>query len=168
MTAKSLVTGIVTAAAGAVVVAAAAGGVTQIASGVPSQAPAVQPVVWEIPMPQAPAPELQAPLVQTLTGLAGPGSYTGAKGSYIQGGLGKIESRLADRKYSDAQAKGYFPLTFGVDNIDVNGPVATAFVTATAQTGATASQPVTFVAGPSPSGWQLSKESAMALLSSVA
>jgi hypothetical protein len=167
VTPKSLVTGFVTAAAGAVVVAAAAGGVTSIASGVPASAPAIQPVVWDIPMPEAPAPELQTPLVQTLQGLAGPGSYTGAKGSYIQGGLGKIESRLADRKYSDAQAKGYFPLSFVVDNIDQNGGVATAFVTATSPTGATASQAVTFVSGPSPSGWQISKDSAMALLSSV-
>ncbi|MCP9276072.1 hypothetical protein [Mycolicibacterium arenosum] len=168
MTLKTLVTGFVTAAAGAAVVAAAAGGMTSIASGAPSQAPAVQPVVWDIPMPQAPAPDLQSPLVQTLTGLAGPGSYTGAKASYIQGGLGRIESRLADSKYRDAQAKGYFPLAFAVDNIDQNGPVATAFVTATSPTGASASQAVTFVTGPSPTGWQISKDSAMALLSSVA
>ncbi|MET0455854.1 MAG: hypothetical protein ABW137_28775, partial [Mycobacterium sp.] len=93
---------------------------TSIASGAPSQAPLVQPVVWDIPMPEAPAPELSAPLVQTLNGLAGPGSYSGAKGTYIQGGLGRIESRLADGKYRDAQAKGYFPLVFAIDNIDVN------------------------------------------------
>ena len=40
-------------------------------------------------------------------------------------------------------------------------------MTATAQTGAIASQPVTFIQGPSPSGWQISKDSALALLSSV-
>lgn len=168
MTPKSLVTGFVTAAVGAAVVAAAAGGMTSIASGAPAQAPAVQSVVWDIPMPEAPAPELQASLIQTLSGLAGPGSYNGAKANYIQGGLGRIESRLADGKYRDAQAKGYFPLSFAVDNIDQNGPVATAFVTATSATGATAAQPVTFVTGPSPTGWQISKDSALALLSSVA
>jgi hypothetical protein len=171
VTPKSLVTGFVTAAAGAVVVAAAAGGVTSIASGVPasvSVAPAIQPVVWDIPMPATPAPELQPALLQTLNGLAGPGDYAGAKGTYIQGGLGRIESRLANGKYRDAQAKGYFPLSFAIDAIDENGPVVTANVTATAASGGVASQPVTFVQGPSPSGWQISKDSAMALLSSVA
>jgi len=167
VTLKTLVTGFVTAAAGAAVVAAAAGGVTSIAASGPSAAPAVQPVVWDIPLPQAPAPELQTPLAQTLSGLAGGGSFSGPKGTYIQGGLGRIESRLADGKYKDAAAKGYFPLSFAIADIDQNGPVVTANVTATAQTGATASQPVTFVQGPSPSGWQLSKDSALSLLSSV-
>ena len=78
-----------------------------------------------------------------------------------------VETRLADTKYRDAAAKGYFPLNFVIANIDQNGPVATAFVTATAANGAAASQPVTFVNGPSPTGWQLSKQSALALLSSV-
>lgn len=167
MTVKTLVKGFATGAAAAAVVAAAAGGVTSIAASAPSQAPAIQPVVWDIPMPQAPAPDLKSPLVQTLNALAGGGSFAGPKGTYIQGGLGRIESRLADGKYKDAAAKGDFPLSFAVDNIDLNGPVATANVTATAQTGATASQPVTFVQGPSPSGWQISKDSALALLSSV-
>lgn len=167
MTVKTLVKGFATGAAAAAVVAAAAGGVTSIAASAPSQAPAIQHVVWDIPMPQAPAPDLQAPLVQTLNGLAGGGSYAGPKGTYIQGGLGRIESRLADGKYKDAAAKGYFPLNFVVTDIDLNGAVATANVTATAQTGVSASQPVTFIQGPSPSGWQISKDSALTLLSAV-
>ena len=166
MTLKTLVTGFVTAAAGVAVVAAAAGGVTSIASGAPSQAPAIQPVVWDIPLPQAPAPDLQAPLVQTLSGLAGPGSFSG-KQVYIEGGLGRIETVGADRKFRQKQAEGYFPLSFVVSDVDQNGPLATANVTATAATGATATQPMTFVAGPSPTGWQVSKASALALLSSV-
>ena len=165
MTLKSLVTGFVTAAAAAAVVAAAAGGVTSIASGAPSQAPAIQPVVWDIPLPQAPAPDLAAPLSQTLNGLTAPGSFSG-KQVYIQGGLGRIESRLADRKYQDAASQGYFPLTFVVADVDQNGGAATANVTATAANGATATQPVSFVAGPSPSGWQLSQAAALQLLSS--
>ena len=139
MTLKTLVTGV----AAAALVGGAAAGVTSIAFSSGSSAPgavAVQPVVWDIPMPQAPAPDLKSPLVQTLNALAGGGSFAGPKGTYIQGGLGRIESRLADGKYKDAAAKGDFPLSFAVDNIDLNGPVATANVTATAQTGATASQ----------------------------
>jgi hypothetical protein len=166
VTLKSLVTGFVTAAAGAAVVAAAAGGVTSIASGAPSQAPAIQNVVWDIPLPQAPAPDLQAPLVQTLSALAGGGSFSG-KQIYIEGGLGRIETVAADRKFKQKAAEGYFPLSFVVTDVDQNGPIATANVTATAATGGTATQPMTFIAGPSPTGWQVSKGSALALLSSV-
>lgn len=164
---KTLVTGM----AAAAVVAAAAGGVTSIASsvpaGAPSSTPAITPVVMGIPMPQAPAPDLQAPLLQTLNGLAGGGSFTGAKASYIEGGLGRFESRAADSKYNQAAAQGYFPLSFLINDIDQNGPIATATVTATAANGATATQPVTFTSGPSPSGWQISKTSALSLLSAA-
>ena len=73
MTLKTLVTGV----AAAALVGGAAAGVTSIASPTVSSAPAVQPVVWDIPMPQAPAPELQAPLLQTLQALAGGGSFSG-------------------------------------------------------------------------------------------
>jgi hypothetical protein len=164
---KTLVTGV----AAAAVVAAAAGGVTSIASsmgsGVPSTTAAVQPVVLGIPLPQAPAPDLQAPLLQTLDGLAGGGSFSGAKGTYIEGGLGRIEGIAADREYSKAAAKGLFPLTFVVADVDSDGATATANVTATANNGVSQTQPVTFVAGPSPTGWQLSKQSALSLLSSA-
>jgi hypothetical protein len=157
---KPLVTGL---AAAAVVAGAAAGGVTTLASGA---APAITPVAWDIPMPQTPAPQLEAPLVQTLNGLAGPGSFSG-KAAYIQGGLGRFETIAADRAYRNAAAKGQFPLTFALTDIDEGEGFATANVTATAATGSSASQPVTFVAGPSPTGWQISKDSALALLSAV-
>jgi hypothetical protein len=159
---KTLVTG----AAAAAVVAAAAGGVTSIASSASPAAPVIQPVVWGVPLPQTPAPELQAPLVQTLQALAGGGSFSG-KASYIQGGIGRIESIAADRAFQNAAADGKFPLTFNVVDIDENGGVATADVTATAATGATATQNILFMAGPSPTGWQISKDSALSLLSSV-
>ena len=42
--------------------------------------------------------------------------------------------------------------------------MATADVTATSATGGTATQNVQFVAGPSPTGWQIAKASAMSLL----
>ncbi|GAB3224215.1 hypothetical protein [Mycolicibacterium hippocampi] len=171
MTLKTLVTSLTAGAAAAVVVGAAAAGVTLVAGGTgtpgaPAQ-PAVQPVVFDVPLPAAPAPDLQAPLLSTLTALSGPGSFSGSKASYIQGGIGRIEGITADRAYNNAAAKGYFPLSFSIDGIDQNGPVATANVTATAASGVVATQPLTFVAGPSPTGWQISKQSALALVTSV-
>ncbi|BBY76840.1 hypothetical protein MPRF_37390 [Mycolicibacterium parafortuitum] len=74
---------------------------------------------------------------------------------------------MADSGYANAAAQGYFPLNFTVADIDQNGPVVTANVTAAAASGAVATQPLTFIAGPSPTGWQLSKQSAMALMSAV-
>ena len=162
MTLKSLVTGV----AAAALVGGVAAGVTSIASPAGTQAPAVQPVVWDIPMPQAPAPDLQTPLLQTLQALADGGSFSG-KAAYIQGGIGRIEGIAADRAYNRAAAEGKFPLTFNIVNIDQEGGVATADVTATSALGTSATQSVQFVAGPSPTGWQISKASALNLLSSA-
>lgn len=162
MTLKTLVTGV----AAAALVGGAAAGVTSIASPAVSSAPAVQPVVWDIPLPQAPAPDLQAPLVQTLQALAGGGSFAG-KAPYIQGGIGRIESIAADRAYNRAAAEGKFPLTFAIANIDQQGGAVTADVTATSALGTSATQNVQFVAGPSPTGWQISKASALNLLSAA-
>ena len=167
MTLKTLVTGV----AAAALVGGAAAGVTSIAFSAGSSAPgavAVQPVVWDIPMPQAPAAQLKAPLLQTLQALAGGGSFAG-KASYIQGGIGRIEGIAADRAYNRAAAEGKFPLTFNVANINIDdaGGVVSADVTATSALGTTASQNVQFVPGPSPSGWQISKESALSLLSAA-
>jgi hypothetical protein len=162
VTLKTLVTGV----AAAALVGGAAAGVTSIASPVASPAPAVQPVVWDIPMPQAPAPDLQAPLLQTLQALASGGSFAG-KASYIQGGIGRIEGIAADRAYNRAAAEGKFPLTFSIVNIDSDGAVANADVTATSALGTSATQNVQFVAGPSPTGWQISKSSALNLLSAA-
>jgi hypothetical protein len=163
VTLKSLVTGV----AAAALVAGAAAGVTSIASPAMSTAPAVQPVVWDVPFPQAPAPELEGQLQATLNGLAGGGSFAGGKSAYVQGGVGRIEAITADRAYNNAAARGVFPLTFIIADINQNGGAATANVTATAANGATATQNVTFVAGPSPTGWQMSKASALALLTSA-
>jgi hypothetical protein len=142
-------------------------GVTSLASSTVAAGPQIQPVVFGVPMPEAPAPELQSPLMQTLQGLAGGGSFAGSKGAYVQGGVGRFEALTADRAYDNAAAKGYFPLSFNIADIDQNGGVATANVNATSATGVVNSQSVTFVAGPSPSGWQISKSSALALLSST-
>lgn len=157
---KPLVTGM---AAAAVVAAAAAGGATSVTLGA---APAITPVVWGVPMPQTPAPELSAPLAQTLQALASGGGFS-SKAPYIQGGIGRFESIAADRAYSRAAAEGKFPLTFNIVNIDDLGGVVNADVTATTALGATATQNVQFVAGPSPTGWQISKQSALSLLSAA-
>jgi hypothetical protein len=162
VTLKTLVTGL----AAVAVVGGAAAGVTSIASPAVSPAPAVQPVVWDVPMPQAPAPDLQTPLLQTLQALAGGGSFSG-KAPFIQGGIGRIEGIAADRAYNRAAAEGKFPLTFNIVNIDSDGGVATADVTATSALGTSATQSVQFVAGPSPTGWQISKASALNLLSAA-
>jgi hypothetical protein len=156
---KTLVTGL----AAAAVVAAAAGGVTSIAA---SASPAIQPVVRDIPFPQAPAPELQTPLLTTLQalGTTGPSS---AKSPYVEGGIGRIEGRVADGKIREAAAAGKFPLSFTIANIDQEDGFVSADVTATAANGGTASQNIQFVPGPSPTGWQMSKQSLMALMSSV-
>ena len=166
MIVKSLVTGI---AATALVGAAAVGTTVASQTAIPTTGTStVATVVRQVPLPQAPAPGLQASLVSTLTGLTAAGSFAGSKGSYIQGGVGRLEAITADRAYSNAVKQGVFPMSFAVADIDDLGDgTATANVTATAATGATAAQPLTFVAGPSPTGWQLSKGSAMALLSSV-
>jgi hypothetical protein len=160
VTLKSLVTGV----AATALIGAAAVGVTSISSGAPPAAPAVQPVVFGAPLPLDPAPQLSASLVQTLQVLGSPGAFSG-KAPYIQGGIGRIESIAADRMYSKAAADGKFPLTFAIANIDQNGDVATADVTATSALGVSHSQNIQFVAGPSPTGWQISKQSAMSLLS---
>jgi hypothetical protein len=169
VTLKTLVTGV----AAAALVGGAAAGVTSIASpaGLELAAPAavaVQPVVWDVPMPQAPAPDLEAPLLDTLQALASGGSFAG-KAPYIQGGIGRIESIAADRAYNRAAAEGKFPLKFYIDKdkIDQEDGVAYADVTATSNLGTSATQNVQFVAGPSPSGWQISKASAMNLLSAA-
>ena len=163
MTLKHLATGM----AAAAIIGGVATGVTSVAFSTPMASPAVQPVVFGAPLPQTPAPELQSALVATLDGLQGGGSFSGAKASFIQGGLGRIEGITADRAFSNASAKGYFPLSFTVADIDQQGPTATANVTATGANGAVASQSIQFIAGPSPTGWQLTRSSALSLMSAA-
>lgn len=157
MTLKNLVTGVASVA----VVGGAAAGVTSIASPVMSAAPAVAPVVWGVPMPQAPAPQEVGPLTQTVNALGAGGSFAG-KATYIQG-LGRFTGKGVEIKYNDAVRKGYLPLTATVADPDVVGNMATATVTATLSTGEVRSMPLSFVRGPSPTGWQLSSQSLMAL-----
>lgn len=167
MNLKSIATGMATAAGAVAIVGTAAAGVTSIASvttaSSPAASPAINLVVWDLPMPAVPAPDLQGPLLQTLNGVAAGGSM----GTYVEGGLGKGESLVARAKYSDAAAKGYFPVTFSVANIDQNGPLATANVTAITANGITTSRPLTFVSAPSPTGWVIQKGAALSFLASL-
>ncbi|MGE2730471.1 hypothetical protein ACQI4F_13400 [Mycolicibacterium vaccae] len=162
MTLKPLVTSLTAGVATAFVMGAAVG-VTSIAVGTGTAA--ASPAVLA-PLPAAPAPELQGPLVSTLNALMAPGSFAG-KGAFIEGGMRLRDSIVADRAYASAAAKGYFPLSFAINDIVQNGPTATANVTATAPSGSVTTQPLTFVAGPSPTGWQLSKSSAVSLVTAV-
>lgn len=167
MNLKSLATGVATAAGAVAIVGAAAAGVTSLATVTNATAPQANLLSWDVPMPQVPAPELAAPLTQTLNALATGGSFSGNKAAYIEGGVGRIEGITADRAFTNAQAKGLFPLTFNVVDIDLNGPVATANVTATAANGVSTTRPVTFIAGKSPTGWLVQKGSALSLLASA-
>ena len=158
---NSFVTG---AAAVALVAAAAASMPTTPAQ--PATAPAVVPVVRQVPLPMATEASYQE-LIDTLNGLAAPGTFAGAKGSYVQGGIGRIQAISADSAYNNAVAKGMLPMSFSIADIDQKDDTVTADVTATAADGHSTTAAVTFVAGPSPSGWQLSKSSALALLSAM-
>jgi hypothetical protein len=160
---KSLATGVATAAGAVAIVGAAAAGVTSIATVTTATgAPAVQLATWDVPAPAAPAPQLQGALTQTLNALT-----SGTFSPYVEGGLGRGEQILADRAYRNARAQGYFPVTFNVVDIDQNGPVATANVTATAANGAVTTRPLTFIAAPSPTGWVIQKGTAIAFLGSL-
>ncbi|MGE2736909.1 hypothetical protein [Mycolicibacterium vaccae] len=164
MTLKPLVTSLTAGVATAFVMGAAVG-VTSIAVGTGTAA-ASPAVLAPLPTAPAPAPELQGPLVGTLNALMAPGSFAG-KGAFIEGGMRLRDSVMADAAYSRAASKGYFPLSFVINDIVQNGPTATANVTATAPSGSVTTQPLTFVAGPSPTGWQLSKSSAVSLVTAV-
>jgi hypothetical protein len=162
VTLKALVSG----AAAAVAIAGAAAGVTSIASSDVMNTPRVAPVVWDIPLPEQPPTDVEGPLLATLQALGAPG-LSASKAAYIQGGIGRIEGRVADSKLREAQAEGKFPLSFSLKNVQPSGAGFTADVTATAANGGVASQNIAFVPGPSPTGWQMSKQSLMALMSAV-
>lgn len=160
MTLKTLVTGV----AAAAVVAAAAGGVTSVASSV-SAAPAIQPVVFGIPMPEVPAPDLVGPINATLGALGAAGPFS-ARLPFIEP-LGGLTGRVAESQYNSLVAKGVFPLTATITDVDLNGPTATGLVSATSANGTPHSVTLSFVQGPSPTGWLLTAGSLRALSASV-
>ena len=103
-----------------------------------------------------------AELTRTIVNTLGSGGSFAGKSAYIQG-LGRFTGKGVELKYNDAVAKGYLPLTATVSDVIPNGNSATANVTATLASGEVRSMPLTFVRGPSPTGWQLSSQSLFAL-----
>ncbi|WP_375483815.1 hypothetical protein [uncultured Mycobacterium sp.] len=159
---KSLATGLAAVAA----IGAAAAGVTSIASVAPS-APHVQPVVFGAPLPLDPAADVPTPdqLVGVLNGLQNPNVPFASKSNLVEGGVGGVEGRIADRKLQKAAQNGSLPLSFTVANIAPAGPgAASADITASGPNLAPTTQNITFV---NQGGWKLSRSSAMSLLQAV-
>jgi hypothetical protein len=164
VTLKTVVTGV----AAAALVAAAAGGVTSIASTV-TAAPAVAPVVFGIPMPEAPADDAAVgSLNQTLAALGAAGPFS-SRLPYIEP-LGGLTGRLAESQYNGLVKKGVFPLTATISNVqlDPSGTTATGLVSAVSSNGSPHTTTLTFVQNPSsPSGWVLTAGSLRTLSASV-
>ncbi|MGV0633565.1 hypothetical protein ABQE69_08540 [Mycolicibacillus trivialis] len=128
----------------------------------------VQPVVFDAPLPlEPPDAALPSPdqLTGVLNGLADPNVPFSNKSYLVEGGLGLLESRTADKALQRAAEKGSLPLSFSVANIAPAGPgAATADVTASGPSTPAITQSLTFV---DQGGWKLSRNSAMTLLQSV-
>ncbi len=159
MTVKSLATGV----AAIAVIGAAAAGVTSLASVIPA-APQIQPVMFDVPLPMAPAAGVPTPdqLTGVLNGLADPGVPFANKAGLVEGGVAPVEAAMADHKLQKAARKGELPLSFNVANIQPAGPgAATADVTVSGPKLAPRTMNVTFV---DQDGWKLSRGSATSLL----
>lgn len=160
MSLKSLTTGI----AAVTLVGAAAVGVTCIASVPSTVSPAITPVVFGAPLPLDNDPELAGQLTGVLNTLANAPTITENAG-LIQGGVGILEGRTANRLLAQAHQNGDFPLNIAVANVSPPAPdgSVTATVNASGPKTPPTSQQMTFVPG-GPSGWQVSKSSALALM----
>lgn len=166
MTLNSLKTGLVTSAAALALVGAAAG-VTSIAAASPVASPAVQPVVFGTPLPQQPAADVPTAdqVYAVLNGLGDPNVPFRSKAHLVEGGIGIVEGRAADRLVDSGLQKGYFPLSFDVADITPVGPgLASATVTASGPNLTPTTQTVTLV---NAGGWKLTRASGMALLQSA-
>lgn len=158
MTLKTLTTGV----AAATLVGAAAVGVTSIAS-IPTT-PAITPVVFGAPLPLDSDPALSGRLAGILSQIANGGTVT-ENAALIQGGVGILEGRQANKVLTQARQNGSLPLDISVSSVSppaADGSV-TAQVTAAGPHLAPVTRPVVFVPG-GPQGWMVSKSSAVALL----
>ena len=153
MSLKSLTTGV----AAAAMIGAAALGVTSVA--------AATDVVFGAPLPQASAENLPSvgELQSILTQLADPGiGFHSGKSNLVEGGIGIIEGKTADRLLQSANANGSLPLVFDVAPPTAAGNDAvSSVVTASGPHLAPTTQTLTFV---NQGGWKLSKGSATSLL----
>ncbi len=171
MTLNRLKTSLVTGAA-AIAFAGAAAGVTTVAAGSLTASPTVQPVVFGTPLPEQPAPRqpaVDAPTADqvyaVLNGLGNPNVPFREKADLIEGGVGIVEGRTADRLVQSAVEKGYFPLSFRVSEIIPGGPgLAAATVTASGPNLTPTTERITLV---NDGGWKLSRASGLALLQSA-
>ena len=160
MSLKSLTIGV----AAVSLVGAAAAGVTSIASAPTTPSPAITPVVFGAPLPLDPATDqLTGEFTGILNQLQNPGVKFKEKAYLVEGGLGPIESRTADRLLNNASQQGKLPLAFSLTPpvVSADGATATTTVTATSPAGTPASQLVTFI---NSNGWKLSKSSATAII----
>jgi hypothetical protein len=163
---KSLTTGV----AAAVTVGAAAIGVTSLASATETISTPIAPVVFGVPLPQTPGDNLPSAgdLTSILTQLADPGvGFHSGKSNLVEGGIGIIEGKTADRLLQNANSNGSLPLVFNVSPPTPAGDNAvSAVVTASGPHLAPTTQTLTFV---NQGGqWKLSKGSATSLLQSAA
>jgi hypothetical protein len=156
---KSVTTGV----AAAALVGAAAVGVTSIAS-VPTVSPAITPVVFGAPLPLDNDPDLAGQLTGVLNQLANGATITENAG-LIQGGVGILEGRTANRLLAQAHQNGDFPLNLAVTNVSPPAPdgSVTGTVNVSGPKTPPTSQQMTFMPG-GPSGWQVSKSSAMSVM----
>lgn len=159
MSLKSVITGV----AAATLVGAAAAGVTSIAA-VPTTSPAIAPVVFGAPLPLDNDADLAGQLTGILNQLANAPTITENAG-LIEGGVGIFEGRTANRMLAQAHQNGDFPLTLAVTNVSPPAPdgSVTASVNASGPKTPPTTQQMTFVPG-GPSGWMVSRSSAMALM----
>ena len=160
MTLKLLATGV----AALATISAAAAGMTSLAP-VAQNVPQPEMMVFGAPLPLDPAP-LPGPgeLVGVLNGLQDTSVPFASKSNLIQGGVGGVESRVADRKLQKAAQNGQLPLSFNVANIQPAGAgTVAADVTASGPQLAPTTRNLSFI---NENGWKLSRSSAMTLLQS--
>jgi hypothetical protein len=125
-------------------------------------------VVFGVPLPLDATPTADQ-LTAVLTSLADPSVSFHNKGNLVEGGVGFIEGRTADRLLASASQKGDLPLAFQVSNVAPVGSdpgSVTATVVASGPQLAPTTQTVTFV-NHDGSGWKLSRGSATSLLQSA-
>ena len=153
-----------TCVAAAAIAGGAGAATTALQTIMPSNSPAVRPVVFGAPLPLDPAADMPTAdqITGVLNGLADPGVPFAAKSYLIEGGIGRIEARTADALMKNAIARGQIPLNFSVGPITPTGPgIATATITATGPTMPPTTQTVSFV---DQGGWKLSRASASTVL----
>ena len=161
MTLKLLATGV----AAVATIGAAAAGLTSLAP-VDRNVAQAELMVFGAPLPLDPAP-LPGPdqLIGVLNGLQDTSVPFANKSNLIQGGVGGVESRVADRKLQKAAQNGQLPLSFNIANIQPAGAgTVLADVTASGPQLAPTTRNLSFI---NDDGWKLSRSSAMTLLQSV-